>query len=86
MHDHPGVPACLVNRVYAYGTGGPLSIAGDKAVLKYFTSQFERSGFRLPDLLKDIALSEAFSTVREAPAASQKVARSATAGPAAGAG
>ena len=87
VHDHPGVPACLVNRVYAYGTGGPLSVAGDKAVLKYFTSQFAQSGFRLPDLLKDIALSEAFSAVREAPpAAPQKVAQGATAGRGPGAG
>jgi hypothetical protein len=65
LHDHPGVPKCLVNRVYAYGTGGAVSPAADGKILKYFTQRFAASGFRLPDLLRDVALSDAFIGVRE---------------------
>ncbi|MBS0416463.1 MAG: DUF1592 domain-containing protein [Proteobacteria bacterium] len=64
VHDHPALPGCLVNRVYAYGTGGPLSISADKPILRYFTDRFAGAGYRLPALLKDIALSDAFLDVR----------------------
>jgi len=65
LHDHPSLPSCLVNRVYSYGTGGPLSVSGDKAILAHFTERFAKAGYKLPDLLRDIALSNAFSEVRE---------------------
>ena len=74
VHDHPALPGCLVNRVYAYGTGGPLSIAADKPILRYFTDRFATAGYRLPELLKDIALSEAFLDVRSPRPTPQKVA------------
>jgi hypothetical protein len=66
LHDHPALPACLVNRVYSYGTGGTASISGDKASLEFFKGRFEKAGYKLPDLLRDIALSSAFSEVRPA--------------------
>lgn len=65
LHDHPGLPTCLVNRVYAYGTGGPVSMSKDRETLTHFGEQFAEAGYRLPDLLRDIALSNAFSHVRE---------------------
>jgi hypothetical protein len=65
LHDHPSLPTCLINRVYSYGTGGPLSIAGDKAILENFKARFAAAGYKLPDLLRDIALSNAFVAVRE---------------------
>jgi hypothetical protein len=65
LHDHPALPACLVNRVYSYGTGGPASISQDKALLEHFKERFSKAGYKLPDLLRDIALSDAFSEVRE---------------------
>ena len=64
LHDHPALPACLVNRVYSYGTGGTASISGDKASLEFFKARFEKAGYKLPELLRDIALSNAFSEVR----------------------
>lgn len=65
IHDHPALPGCLVNRVYAYATGGPVALSTDRKTLEYFTRQFARSGYKLPELLRDIALSRAFLQVRE---------------------
>ena len=65
LHDHPALPTCLVNRVYSYGTGGPASVSQDKLLLEHFKERFATEGYKLPDLLRDIALSDAFSEVRE---------------------
>jgi len=64
MRDHPKLSACLVNRLYAYGTGGPVSLKYDRDILSWFTGRFAAQGYRLPELLRDIVLSEAFSQVR----------------------
>ena len=64
MHDHPKLPYCLVNRLYAYGTGGPVSLKFDRDILSWFADRFAAQGYRLPELLRDIALSDAFSRVR----------------------
>ena len=75
LHDHPQLPQCLVRRVYAYGTGGPTS-SDDKPLLDYFDKQFAAEGYRLPDLLRTMVLSEAFGEVRDerAPAATSAAA------------
>jgi hypothetical protein len=67
LHDHPSLPACLINRVYSYGTGGPISVSADKATIEYFKGRFAEAGYQLPELLRDIALSQAFSVVRASP-------------------
>ena len=69
VRNHPKLPYCLVNRLYAYGTGGPVSLRYDRDILAYFLEQFAGHGYKVPDLLRDIALSSAFSKVRAAPAA-----------------
>lgn len=73
LHDHPGLPTCLVNRVYSYGIGGPLSMGQDREILAYFHELFEDADYKLPALLRDVALSRAFSQVRAgaAPAPAQ---------------
>jgi hypothetical protein len=73
LHDHPALPACLVRRVYAYGSGSPKSGA-DKDVLDYFSAKFAQSGYRVPELMRTIALSNAFSEVAEPAAAAVKTA------------
>jgi len=65
LRDHPALPSCLINRVYSYGTGGPALMSKDRAVLDYLKERFAKSGYRLPDLMRDVALSNAFSAVRE---------------------
>jgi len=66
VHDHPALPTCLVKRIYSYGAGGPLSEA-DSPELAYLNKRFEAAGYRVPDLLRAIALSTAFSEVAEPP-------------------
>jgi Protein of unknown function (DUF1592)/Protein of unknown function (DUF1588)/Protein of unknown function (DUF1585)/Protein of unknown function (DUF1595) len=66
VHDHPALPTCLVKRMYSYGAGGPLSEA-DSPELAYLNQRFQAAGYRVPDLLRAIALSTAFSEVAEPP-------------------
>lgn len=66
LHDHPGVPACLVNRVYSYSSGAPVR-AADRPLLTFLTTRFAEEGYKLPALLRTIALSDAFSNVTASP-------------------
>ncbi|HEV7431678.1 MAG TPA: DUF1585 domain-containing protein, partial [Steroidobacteraceae bacterium] len=73
LHDNPALPTCLVNRVYGYAVGQAPS--GSAApVVPYFGAQFAQQGFKLPSLLRTVALSKAFTTVTSAaPAALARV-------------
>lgn len=62
LHDSPAIPACLVKRVYSYATGVRLDPAQGSQI-EYLNSQFAREGYRLPSLLRMIALSPAFLKV-----------------------
>lgn len=73
MRDHPKLPYCLVNRLYAYGTGGPVSLRYDREILSYFEQRFGEHNYRVPELLREIAMSQAFSRVRPAPEAAEQV-------------
>ncbi|EED33170.1 conserved hypothetical protein [gamma proteobacterium NOR5-3] len=64
MRNHPKLSACLVNRLYAYGTGGPVSLRYDRDILKRFEQRFVSSEHRVPALLRDLSMSEAFSSIR----------------------
>ncbi len=63
MRDHPKLSNCLVNRLYAYGTGGPVSLRRDRDIISWFENRFVANGYKLSALLRDVALSEAFSTI-----------------------
>jgi hypothetical protein len=65
LHDHPGLTSCLVKRVYAYGTGSQTT-NDDAEMLKFLNARFEAAGYRVPDLLRTIALSNSFSEFKEA--------------------
>ena len=62
LHEHPGLPSCLVRRVYAYAVGGRLNQSG-QPLMDYFNQRFAAGGYRLPELLRTIALSASFSAV-----------------------
>lgn len=68
LRDHPALPTCLVRRVFAYGTGTPTGPA-DAQVLSYLNARFVADGYRLPNLMRTIALSAAFSDIRPEAAA-----------------
>jgi uncharacterized protein DUF1592/uncharacterized protein DUF1588/uncharacterized protein DUF1585 len=64
LRDHPQLSACLVKRVYGWATGGPTQ-PSDKPMLGWLGERFAADGHRLPDLLRTVALSDAFANVRE---------------------
>ena len=62
LHDNPRVPACLVHNVYAYGIGR----TPDERDEDYLAGQaraFAGAGYRLPDLMAQIASSPEFFRV-----------------------
>jgi hypothetical protein len=65
IHDHPDVPRCFVRSWYEYATGTRLP-AGLTPQIDDLTARFERSGFRVKDLLVQIALSPGFRRATEA--------------------
>jgi hypothetical protein len=64
MRNHPKLSYCLVNRLYAYGTGGPVSLKHDRDILKWLEASFAAAGYRVPELLRTLATSQAFLAVR----------------------
>lgn len=64
MRNHPKLSACLVNRLYAFGTGGPVSLRYDRDILDWFEDRFVAEDYRLKALLRELVLSQAFATVR----------------------
>ena len=68
LHDNPAATSCLVSRLYGYATGRPPT-AGEKDWMKYLQAGFAEHGYRIPDLMRLIATSDAFYAV--APAGAQ---------------
>jgi hypothetical protein len=62
LHDDAKVPACLVRNVYAYGVGRKAE-EQDADYLAAQTKAFSSSGYRVPDLMVQIASSPAFFKV-----------------------
>lgn len=81
LRDHPQAPRCLVRRLYATAMGRD-TVSAERPYLDYLNEAFASGGYRLPDLMRTIALSRAFYA---APAPSENNAPPQTAGePAAG--
>jgi hypothetical protein len=78
LRDHPTLPQCLVKRVYSYGSGGPLSSADDAQVAA-LEKTFAAAGYRVPELLRAIAVSDAFTRIVEKPAPQAPAGKSASA-------
>jgi hypothetical protein len=63
IHDDPATPSCLVNRMYSYAVGRSLRKKDDKPITSYFEGRFAQEGYRVPDLMRTIALSHVFQSV-----------------------
>lgn len=63
VHDAPAVPACVVNRTASYGLGRALT-KSEAEWTKILQADFAASGYRFPDLMRQVALSDAFYRVR----------------------
>jgi hypothetical protein len=72
LHDDPKVPACLVRNVYAYGVGRKTGIR-EEDYLGDQTKIFAGNGYRVPDLMVQIASSPEFFKVA-APSAARTAA------------
>jgi hypothetical protein len=62
MHDNPATTACIVSKIYRYAAGRPTE-PGENAYMTWLKGRFQADGYRLPDLLRRVALSEAFYRV-----------------------
>lgn len=63
LRENPELPRCLVQRVYSYATGAPPG-SDTRAVMDYFNNEFATGGYQLRELLRTVALSNAFSRVQ----------------------
>ncbi len=64
LRNHPGLPSCLVRRIYAHAIGGPLSRENERQA-EVLTEVFAANGYRVPQLMRKIAFSDAFSKVAQ---------------------
>jgi hypothetical protein len=62
VHDLPAATACLVNRLYSFGAGRPAN-KEEAEWLNYQEKQFAATGYRVPELMRRIAMSKAFYRV-----------------------
>ena len=56
---HPGLGPCFVDGLYRYAVGRDL-VPGERELVAELSARFERDGYRLRDMLRAIALSDAF--------------------------
>ncbi len=63
LHDHPGVPACLVTRLTSYALGR-VPATSEKQWMQNLQAGFAADQFRVPALFKRIATSPEFFKTR----------------------
>src|SRR5690606_6679121 len=62
LRDNPAIPSCLVQRTFEYGVGRKATAVEEKW-LEATAEAFARDKYRLPSLLRRIALSREFRAV-----------------------
>jgi hypothetical protein len=62
LHDNPSTPACVTNRLYAYATGRSPERT-EREWMGYLESKFAKNGYKVPALLREMLLSDAFYRV-----------------------
>lgn len=70
LHDHPQTPRCLVQRMYGTAVGRAPS-REERPYTDYLNEVFAQSGYRVPDLMRAIALSRNFYAVANAAASTE---------------
>lgn len=63
LAEHSALPACVVEKLYAYATGS-LVTADDITLVNWHEEGFAESDFRMLAMVEDIALSPGFRTLR----------------------
>jgi hypothetical protein len=62
LHDDPASVSCLVNSLYRYAAGRTVGVGG-KDWIGWLNQGFADDGYRIPDLMRRIAMSEAFYAI-----------------------
>jgi hypothetical protein len=62
LHDHPETPRCLVERMYRYAVGRDTEME-ERPYMDYLIQAFKANGYRVPELMRTIALSDNFFTI-----------------------
>ena len=62
LHDNPAAPACVANRLYAYAAGRSPA-RSEREWLGHLEQRFAQTGYKVPELLREIVLSSAFYRV-----------------------
>ncbi|NND69249.1 MAG: DUF1592 domain-containing protein, partial [Halioglobus sp.] len=62
LSEHTQATSCLVRRMYRFATGRA-ELPGERAYLEYLNATFAAGGYRVPALMRAIALSDAFYRV-----------------------
>ena len=65
LRDHPETPRCLVEKMYRFAVGRDTEME-ERPYMDYLIKTFESAGYRVPDLMRTIALSENFFAVSTA--------------------
>jgi len=63
MHDNPQTSKCLVDRVYRSAVGRSILLPAERPYMDYLNQVFQADGYRVPDLMRAIALSRTFYIV-----------------------
>lgn len=74
LHDHPETPRCLAERMYKSAVGRDITW-DERPYLDWLIATFKDDGYRVPDLMRAIALSDNFFAIQ--PGSGQLVRRSA---------
>ena len=62
LRQNASAPACFTNRLYAYGTGHSPT-RSERQWMGYLEGKFAAAGYRVPELLMEMVLSDAFYRV-----------------------
>jgi hypothetical protein len=62
LHDHPQTPRCLVDKMYRSAVGRN-TVPAERPFMDYLNGVFEADGYRVPELMRAIALSRTFYAV-----------------------
>ena len=72
LHDNPATSSCVVQRMASFAIGRP--VESDTPWAQALTKNFGSKGYRLPELMRDVALSDDFYKVTPPDAAPAKAA------------
>ena len=62
LHDHSETGRCLVEKMYRFAVGRD-TVWDERAYMDYLIGDFEANGYRVPELMRTIALSQEFFAI-----------------------